>query len=155
MNATSAIIHPDVKVVGVEGKESEIVPRKNADSVSITGVLESAATTSATVNVTTPATPDGLYWIISGEKASLKLEGPSGFVALRAPTLFQYTPGEDAKWEEVEVPKSAHFGGVGNVYQAFAEGNTTGLVDFEEALKRHKMLDAIVRSSETGERTSY
>lgn len=155
MNATSAIIHPDVKIVGAEGKESEIVPRKNADSVSVTGVLESGATTSVTVNLTTPATPDNLYWIISGEKGSLKIEGPSGFVALRAPTLFQFTPGEGAKWEEVEVPKSAHFGEVGSVYQAFADGKSTGLVDFEEALKRHKMLDAIVRSSETGERTSY
>lgn len=155
LNATSAITHPQVKVNGGDDKDSETIPRNNADSVSVTGVLESGATASTTINTTTPATPNSFYWIISGEKGALKFEGTNVFIAFSAPTLSQYKPGEGAKWEEVEVPKSEHFGGVGEVYHAFAEGNETALVDFEEAVKRMKMIDAILRSSKSGERVSY
>ena len=79
----------------------------------------------------------------------------NAFISFVAPTLSLYQPGENAKWEEVEVPKSGHFGGIGEVYAAFAEGRTEALVDFEKAVTRHKMVEAIQRSSESGERVSY
>ena len=56
---------------------------------------------------------------------------------------------------ELEVPKSAHFGGIGEVYESFVSGKTDALVDFEKAVTRHKMVDAIMRSSESGERVTY
>ena len=149
LNATSSIVHPTVKIDGSE------TARNTADSVTVSGVLESGATATFTSGITTPATPENLYWIISGEKGSLKLEGTSALFAFKAPTLYQYLPGEGAKWEEIEVAKSKHFGGIAEIYETFAEGKRDGILDFEEAVKRHRLIDAIFRSSESGQRVSY
>ena len=149
LNATSVIVHPRVKIDGNE------TARNFADSVSVSGVLESGATATFTCNMTTPATPDSLYWIISGEKGALKFEGKHAFFVFSPPALYQYVPGEGAKWEEVEVQKSKHFGGIAEVYETYAEGKGDGLVDFEEAVKRHRLIDAIFRSSESGQRVNY
>ena len=56
-------------------------------------------------------------------------------------------------WQELEFPEKP-FGGVGEVYEKFVEGGK-GSVDFEEAVKRHRMVDAMRRSLETGKSESY
>ena len=150
LNATSAIVHPKVEI---DGKATD---RATSDSVSVTGILESGATASFSSTVSPPTTPGNMHWIISGEGGALKFAGESSFLAFQPPTLYQTKVMEGgAKWEEVEVPKSKYFGGIAEVYEAFAEGKSEGLVDFEEAVKRHRMIDAIVRSSNSGERVSY
>ena len=57
-------------------------------------------------------------------------------------------------WTDVPIEPHMAFGGIGEVYNAFAEGKG-GIVDFDEAVKRHKMVDAIFRSGEKGTRESY
>ena len=111
-----------------------------------------------------------LSWMINGEKGSLKFEGEAPFITLSQPRLYQYTPsgeqkyegyqqvGEKTAWEEVEVGKPMAFGGIGELYEAFAqggEGKGVDYVDFEEAVKRHRMVEAIRRSAEKGTRESY
>lgn len=144
------------------------MPRKFADSVAVQGVLESGTTASFAFNITTPGTPDHLTWIIAGEKGSLKMESDGALLQMASTRLLQYTPDpnktgnvyadgtESPKWEEIKLPPpSGYFGGVGELYAAFAEGKTEVLVDFEEAVKRHKMVEAIFRSAEKGTRESY
>ena len=154
LSATSAITHPEVTILGDDGQPAKTSKRPTADSVSVSGILDSGAAVSFSANITTPATPDNLSWIISGEKRSLKIEGQNGFVVFAAPTLSQFKPGEGAKWEEVEVPKT-NPGGIGELYESFATGKPAGFVDFEGAIKRHQMVDAIIRSSETGQKVTY
>lgn len=90
-----------------------------------------------------------------------------------------------AAWKEVEIPKTEFdgcFGGVAPLYEGIAKGKgkdevsvfidrgfgcrsargatmltqrAQGIVDFEEAVTRHKMLEAIAKSAEKGTRESY
>lgn len=154
LNATTAITFPDVQLKGADGK-SKIMKRNFMDSIAIQGILENGATTNYVFATTTDATPAKFEWIISGEKASLKFEGSSIYIAMSPPTLSQYTPAEGAKRETVEIASPMAFGGIGEGYAAFAEGRKDGLVDFDDAVKRHKMVEAIYRSAEKGTRESY
>ncbi len=61
---------------------------------------------------------------------------------------------EGGKWEEGKMGSGLGFGSIGEVYQAFAKGGK-GVVDFEEAVVRHKLVEAIQRSMEKGTRENY
>lgn len=154
LNATTAITFPDMPLTGIDGK-TKTIQRKFIDSITIQGILENGAIANYAFTTTTEATPPRFEWIIYGEKGSLKFEGSNMFISMFPPTLYQYKPGEGAKWEEVGFGSLMAFGGVGEVYAAFAEGKKEGLVDFDEAVKRHRMVEAIYRSAEKGTRESY
>lgn len=173
LNATTTITFPELRFTNADGSKTEPVKASTADYVSIQGVLESGATVNFVSSSTTDATPGRFEWIISGELGSLKFEGPGQFIAMVPHTLSHFAPvtqdgkednetkgvqailpkKEKGKWEEVEFAKGA-FGGIGEVYAAFAAGDKD-LVDFDEAVKRHKMVEAIFRSAEKGARESY
>lgn len=169
LNATATTNFPEVRFTQADGSRTEPVKSNIADTVSIQGVLESGASVNFVSSSTTEATPGRFEWIISGEEGSLKFEGPSQFIAMTTPTLYHsalskeegkgeenkgpYETKEAGKWEEIKFGKGP-FGGIGEVYAAFAEGNKD-LVDFDEAVKRHKMVEAIFRSSKNGTRESY
>ena len=158
---------PNVRLTRKDGSKGDYFERKFHDAVSIHGVLDSGASASITYNCTTKATPDRIDWVIAGDKASLKIEGDHGTIQMADNKLSLYElPNEEKKtdfygkknlasWKEVEVPAMLGFGGVGEVYQAFAQGDTKPLVDFDEAVKRHHLVDAIFRSAEKGTRESY
>ena len=57
------------------------------------------------------------------------------------------------QWEEIEYEKGA-MGGIGAVYTALAEGSKD-LVDFDVAVERHKIVEAIFRSAESGRRETF
>ena len=155
-NVTTAITFPEIGIIQADGSR-ESAKRTQADCVSVQGVLEGGAVASFVSVSTTEATPGHFEWIISGEKGSLKFEGPGQFIAIVPHKLYQSAPGkEGGTWEEVAYEKgqSGAIGGIGPVYEAFAEGNKD-LVDFDEAVKRHKMVDALFRSATNGTRESY
>lgn len=170
LNATTATTFPELRFVQADGSRGEPVKNNIADFISIQGVLESGATVNFVFSSTTEATPGRFEWIISGEKGSLKIDGPSQFIAMAPHKLYQLAPAlendkeeeEDnsfatlakgGQWKEVEFEKGP-FGGIGEVYAAFADGNKD-LVDFDEAVKRHRMVEAIYRSAAKGTRESY
>ncbi|KAL8823815.1 MAG: hypothetical protein Q9191_005524 [Dirinaria sp. TL-2023a] len=150
LNATTAITFPTVHFAQPDGSEVA-APRTFADSIMIQGVTKSGVSVSFMNASTTNATPDSVEWTISGEKGSLRLSGKNTFLAFEQPKLYI---SKERGWEELqtEVP---YFGGIGGVYQAFTskkEGNYTG---FEEAVVRHRMVEAIYRSAKNGTRESY
>ena len=65
------------------------------------------------------------------------------------------TPQHQATWEEVSGVATPGFGGIGPVYEAFARGEKGTWATFEDAVVRHKMVEAIYRSAEKGTRESY
>lgn len=98
------------------------------------------------------------------------MEGKSFAVQMMPPKLFMaeapqgaeqkgiYDSREGgAEWREIEVAKSGLgvFGGVAEVYEKIGKGDTDGLVGFEEAVVRHKMVEAIERSAREGRRVEY
>ena len=165
LNATAATTFPTLQFSKDDGTKTEPVKRSFYDSISVQGILESGATVSYASTCTTDATPEYLQWIIAGDKGALKFEGPSSFIAFAQPTLsksvggnivmkgYEMIGGAPASWEEVKV-ETAEFGGIGQAYAAYAEGSKY-YVDFDQALKRHQMVEAIYRSIEKGTRESY
>ena len=170
-NATTATVFPEIRFVQTDGSKGEPVKSNVADFVSITGVLESGAAVNFVLQCVTQATPEHMEWIIAGEKGSLKLESPAPFLVITPPKLYRSTTPEQkgegkedekkapwegegkAHWEEVEYEKGA-IGGIGEVYTALAEGNKD-IVDFDVAVQRHKVVEAILRSAENGTRESF
>ena len=170
LNASLHTNFPHLRILNADGKGIHLVKSNLADSVTVTGVLKTGVSASLIWNLATPATPDSFSWLIAGEKASLKLESDNASIQM-APDIKMYIyraqevetgatesgylKQEPSHWEPVDISKAAYFGGVAAVYQAFAEGKTEALVDFAEATKRHRMVDAIFRSSEKGTREMY
>ena len=169
LNGTTATAFPELRFVQTDGSKGEPVKSNIADFVAVSGVLESGVTASFVMTLTTEATPTRNEWIISGEKGALKFESEAPFMAIGPHKLYQsrlhkqdgkgsedqspYAVKDGVRWEEVEFEQGA-FGGIGEVYAAFADGNKD-LVDFDEAVKRHKMVEAILRSAKNGTRESY
>ena len=153
LNATTTTTFPTVQFTKPDGTKTEPDKRKFVDSVAVQGILESGTIVSFSSTTTTDATPGQFEWIIAGEKASLKFEAPIMFIANHPPALYQFKPGEGAKWEEVEVVGGGG-GGIGEVYVAYAEGKE-GVVNFDAALVRHRMVAAIEKSAANGTRESY
>ena len=170
-NATTATVHPELRFIQADGSKGEPVKSRIVDFVSISGLLASGAAVSFVLESVTDATPEHMEWTISGEEGSLKLESPAAFLTMSPPHLYRTTtPGQDgdgkdrkgkaawegrgkAQWEEVEYEKGA-FGGIGEVYRALAEGNKD-LVDFDVAVQRHQVVEAILRSAENGTRETF
>ncbi|KAL8972463.1 MAG: hypothetical protein Q9197_002756, partial [Variospora fuerteventurae] len=171
LSATSTITHPTIAFNSPRGSKSAPEPRTGADNVAITGILTpSGAPLSLHYLVATAATPSTFQWTICGEKASLRMEGASFAVQMMPPKLFMaevprggeqkgiYDSREEggAGWKEIEVPVLGLgvFGGVAEVYEKIAEGKAEaeGLVGFEEAVVRHRMVEAVERSAKEGKR---
>ena len=168
LNATTATVFPEIRFVQADGSKGEPVKRNIPDFVSVSGMLESGAAASFVLAITTEATPTHFEWIISGEEGSLKFESQAP-LTMGPHRLYQcasykqdgkgdgdkmpWDVRDGVKWEEVEFEQGA-FGGIGEVYGAFADGSKD-LVDFDEAVKRHKMIEAIFRSAKNGTRESY
>lgn len=101
-----------------------------------------------------PATsPNTFQWIITGEKGSLKMEGPSLMIHMMPPRLFQTEAGDNgSKWAEIHLSETTTSGAE---YHAWAENDQANIVTLDDALVRYRMIDAIFRSAETGAPTSY
>jgi predicted dehydrogenase len=61
-----------------------------------------------------------------------------------------------AEWQDVDVAQAKGFDyNVGKYWDKFAGVGDGTVVDFEEALVRHRMIDAIYQSDKNGTRESY
>lgn len=129
---------------------------------------------------TTKETSSSFTWIITGEKGSLKLEGGYVNIQMEPPILYMQQSGEEAKkldvfglsatelyremgkpredrWKVVEVDQPLSYGQVGEVYEAFVDGEKEkgSLVDFEGAALKHRTLEACFKSSRDRTRETY
>ena len=154
---------PEVYFVKKDGTKTEQASRNFHDSIAIQGVLKTGPSVSYVLNSITKGTPDRLEWIIIGDKKSLKIEGESMYLSMGQQNLsISGEPAKDAPegskdttWTPVEVDPVMHYGSVGEVYHALALNDLGPLVNFDEAVKRHHMVDAIFWSGEKGTRESY
>ena len=171
-NATTATAFPEIRFIQADGSKGEPVKSRISDFVSISGVLQKGTAVNFVLECVTQATPERLDWVISGEKGSLKFESPTAFLAMASPDMYRSTTAKQGgkgkeeerqaqweeekskpQWEAIEYEKGA-MGGVGAVYTALAEGNKD-LVDFDVAVERHKIVEAIFRSAESGRRETF
>ncbi|KAL4981262.1 hypothetical protein BDW68DRAFT_197315 [Aspergillus falconensis] len=142
---------PSVKIVKADGSVLEETAKKTApDHIMIQGTLESGAVFSATVRGGSPfkGSP-GLVWSIYGEKAEIRILGPSAFIELLGTTSIELHDFDTNVVEQIELKKGAftEFGpmnrNLARVYEAIAAGDKSVLCDFEGAVKRHEFIEEL------------
>jgi predicted dehydrogenase len=134
------------------------------DNIMLTGKLEGGAVVSANVGVH-PYHGSGYRLEIYGREGTLMMlgGGDAGKETERRimggrkddRTMQELPVPDRLKWVPKEVQDAGPGYDVGQMWVKFAEAIRTDSriePDFESAVRRHRMLDAIVRSSETGQR---
>jgi predicted dehydrogenase len=173
ISATLANLRPEVDVLGADGKPARKVQKTAHDQISVTGVLANGGgVVNCTYAGSLSRTGRNFYWEINGTEGSLVLDGltagghvqiwqPTVKLALHSPEVAMYSvsTNDTTRLEEVEVEKATEMSAnVGRAWDAWAgEGLEKGysVTTFEDALVRHKMIDAIYRSAEKGTRENY
>ncbi|KIW14001.1 hypothetical protein PV08_06782 [Exophiala spinifera] len=165
LSATLANHRPTVSLVDGDGKVVvDSLPKTAHDYLAVTGVLAGHHSANAVANVvyqaSTSATGKNFYWEINGTKGSLVLEAAGGHPQIWHPSLkfveaaAATDPGALQDVPGVPVPDGPSYN-VGVAWDAFAGHGPGSVVTFEDALVRHKMIDAIYKSNESGKRESY
>jgi predicted dehydrogenase len=173
ISATLANLLPEIDLVGKDGKPAGKVKKTAHDHISVTGRLANGG---GVVNVTYAGgisrSNRDFVWEIVGTEGTLLLEGPKmgGHVQMYQPTvklakfnpqtaLYGATSNARQELESVEVEKASEMSfNVGRAWDAWAGvGLDKGysVTTFEDALLRHKMIDAIYRSAEKGTKENY
>jgi len=147
-----------------ETDTKQYVDVTSPDNIMIQGRVESGAIVNAYVGVH-PFHGSGHRLEIYGKDGTLMMigGGDAGQEASRRimgghkddKALQELPVPERLKWVPEDVRKVGRAYDVGQMWVKFAEAIRTGArvePDFDHAVRRHKMLDAIVRASETGQR---
>ncbi|HEY0493469.1 MAG TPA: Gfo/Idh/MocA family oxidoreductase [Candidatus Dormibacteraeota bacterium] len=161
LSAVSDVRRPLITV-----KETrERIVKTSADQIAVIGTLRSGATASMHVREAV-AGGAGFLWEINGTDGTLRITADAA-----VPGIFPLTvagaqggnqPAELAvpvaltqKWPALTALEGAPAFNVGRAYAAFAADIANGthtVPDFDDALRRHKVIDAIERSASTGRR---
>ncbi len=146
-----------------ESDTKKYVDVTSPDNIMVQGRLENGAVVNAYCGVH-PYHGSGHRFEIYGREGTLSMiGGGEGGQELRRKLLGGHK--DDKALEELPVPerfnwvpealRSGPAYDVGQMWVKFAEGIRTGLnveADFDHAVRRHRMLDAILRASQTGQR---
>jgi predicted dehydrogenase len=141
--------------VTVDGRLLEMVPKTSHDYVTMNGrLINGDGVVEITYAPDFSRTGQDFYWEIMGTEGTLVLEGPraGGHLQMNQPTLKLFMEGEEMALVDVERSTGFSFN-VGKAWDAWANGGN--VITFEDALIRHKMIDAIYKSAESGTRQSY
>jgi predicted dehydrogenase len=159
ISATLANLRPELDLLSSDDKPQGRVKKTAHDHVSMTGrLVDGGGMVDVTYAPGLSRTGRDFYWEINGTDGSLVLEGGKmgGHVQMFQPTVKFAT---DEKIEDVPVEKAQNFSfNVGKAWDAWAGvGLSDGysVTTWEDALVRHKMIDAIYRSAERGTRENH
>jgi predicted dehydrogenase len=152
VSATTAIQYQTATLFDAEYKPTgKTVPISAPNQVAFTGLLKSGAVSSNIWRGGLPSTQGRKHflWEIDGEEGSIRLEGDqvaSAFVNVRDPVL--YLNGELVEVENTSGPAD----NLAAAWAAFAKGGDYATM--EDAVRNHRLLDAITRSAEEGKTIS-
>ena len=132
------------------------------DLVSIIGELDSGASLSINLRRGQPFKDSpGFLWNIHGELGEIRVtaSGPT-FASLDATVKvevhnFAKDEVEEAKWDGHRTSLPARARNIGGLYDQFALGAKGQYPDFDEALKRHRYIEALYKSSDEGKSVTY
>lgn len=157
VSATLATRRPTYTVVETQ----EVRSRNIDDQIAVTGVLTNGIVVSAHYRGGV-SRGTNLLWEINGTEGDLQMISPWGHAQMGELTILGGRS-DDTGLAVIEIPEKyrtvpealAGFAvNVGEAYARFAEGPSAvdQIPDFDEAVKRHRLLDAIERSAVSGER---
>jgi len=160
ISATLANHRPELDLLTNDNKPTGKKVQKTAhDYISMTGVLkEGGGVVDVTYAPGFSRTGRDFYWVINGTDGTLVLEGGKmgGHVQMVQPTV---KLAKDDSIEDVQVDKAGDFSfNVGKAWDAWAGVGTDqgySVTTWDEALVRHRMIDAIYRSAERGTKENY
>ena len=153
LQATLGNTRPKIEVNG------EMKPKTSHDQIAVQGTLANGGGVASVVyQGGTSKTGKNFYWEISGTKGTLVLEAPMGHVQMFHPKLSFVKAEDGAVLEEVKVDwdKRENFSlNVESAWNALLGKGDGSVTTFEDALLRHKMMEAIYRSNDSGKREKY
>ena len=149
INATATTVYPEVTLVDADKNPTgEILPSTTPDHYAITGVLKSGALASIIWRVGYKSTPGRrqLLWEIDGEDGSIRVESDTtSFMNLANPTV--YLNGEKV---EIAGGEGGAIEILGASWEAYASGEEAQYATIDDAVKNHRILDAVQRSLSEG-----
>ena len=162
--ALSAVSDLRRPLITIEETGEQIV-KTAADQIALIGTLTSGATASIHVREAV-AGGTGFLWEINGTEGTLRITGAAAVPEIVPLTVAgargQTEPAELAvpaaltqKWPGLTGLEGAPAYNVGRAYAAFAadiDNGTHTVPDFGDAVRRHEVIAAIVRSAVSGER---
>lgn len=154
LQATLKNLRP--KLLGDDKKDHD---KSSHDWISVQGTLKNGGGVASVVyRGGTSKTGQNFFWEIVGTKGTLVLEADRGHVQMFHPRLSFVKEQDDAKLEEVKVDweKRSDFSlNVESAWNALVGKGDGSVTTFDDALVRHRMIDAIYRSNDSGKRETY
>ena len=156
VSATLVNAKPTLVVDEGEGK-TRAAKKTSHDQIGVQGTLrDGGGLVSVVYGPGMSSTGKNFYWEINGSKGSLVLEGAMGHVQMFHPKLSFVGAGEGAKLEEVRIEEAKEFSyNVAMAWEKFVGKGDGSVTTFEDALVRHRMIDAIYKSAQTGRQEKY
>ena len=151
LSSTTTSLYPTLELLDSSGKRTgKTTTRQNPDQIAFTGLLASGATVS--FQLTTGVTPaakghNPFRWTVIGEKGTIEATGDSVLYTMSPSKItVNGEPWEpEAGWNYLTGPIQ-----VG--WDEFAKGSEGGYATFEDAIKLHKVIDAVRVSGRDGVR---
>lgn len=146
------MIYPTASVVDPQnGTLIDTVPAQSPDHYTISGLLQSGAMATIVWRTGYKNTPGRrhLLWEIHGEDGSIKIESDtsvlSAFMNVHNPNV--YLNGEKI---EIDGTDTHVMGTLGAAWEAYADGDEEQYANIDDAIRNHRILDAVKRSVEEG-----
>jgi predicted dehydrogenase len=163
LSATSATRRPKVKKI----ETGQMLDCDVADQIAMSGILESGALASVHFRGGLSRGTNFL-WEISGTEGDLAIRAGGGHIQMLPLSLYG-ARGNERALQELPVPEAynpmgnrlsdnPYAASVARAYRRLAQDLRTGgrsLPSFEDALLRHRMLEAITESATSGKRCGY
>ncbi|MCJ1405588.1 transcription regulator gal80 [Xylographa trunciseda] len=157
LQASLGNMRPKMPLTDKDGNVVAVSEKTSHDFVSVTGHLQRGGGV-ATIAYQSGMcqTGRGFTWEINGTNGTLLLEADNGFVQIAHPTIKYVKAEKDAKLENIEIPIANELAvNVSNTWDAWTGNGDGCVVTLQDALVRHRMIDAIYRSNEQGTRETY
>lgn len=151
VSATFATLYPDAEIINDNNEPIGKTQRTGEDQIAFSATLKSGAILSFHFRGGLSATKPGrvpFEWIIDGEEGTIKVESDSSFYHIAHPKNV-YIKGE--KWEPGETLVDLT-GNLGSAWTEIAKGEQGNYTSFGDAVKIHRVIDAIRRSAREGVR---
>ncbi|KAF8512376.1 NAD-P-binding protein [Hysterangium stoloniferum] len=149
VTATTATLFPSAKIVDASGNPTGLTAANTGvDQVAFSGTLKSGIVASVhyRAGIASKLGADHFLWVINGEEGSIKMENeiPGGaFLGMHTPSI--YLDGE-----LVAAAPDYGLDNVGRAWAEFAKGEEGTYPTFEDAVKLHRLVDAISESARDG-----
>jgi len=147
VSATAATHYPTAALMDNDRKPTgKTVTVDNPDQIAFSGLFKSGAVSSMSWRGGLKSTPGRkqFIWEIDGEEGSIRLESDNAFMGVRDPEV--YLNGELVEVQKASGPADI----LASAWREYAKGKEGNYTTMEDAVRIHRVIDAIKRSAKEG-----